>query len=213
MNEPETGTREFMEVGLRIYVAALATLKSFKIETVKGCRTVMEEQLPTLSRSLGVTVKKADIFEEVLPRDINKFGADWAWIGVSIALIPAKLWFAVGIYIDETGESRERVRANAGFYTARRDTMRSLFRSLAGLRGRAFVPDDEEYGVLAVEPIQEDTLASYQKALRKAVQRWLDADGDKPLSNVAKEMGLRGRRAARRAGQTRLDRRPTRSLP
>jgi hypothetical protein len=193
MNERDTAARELLEEGLRSYVRALAAIRTFKTEAVKGCRTVLEEGLPILSRSLGVSATKAAVIEELDPSDIQKFGEDWAWIGVGIQLVPEKLWFSVGIYLDDTRDTRERVQAYAGFYTARKDTMKSLFRSLAELRGKAFVPDEEDYAVHAVEPVREDALASYQDALRTAMKRWLEADGGKPLSAVAKAIGLRAR--------------------
>jgi hypothetical protein len=60
----------------------------------------------------------------------------------------------------------------------------------ADVSGNAFVLDDEEYGVCAVEPVPNDALGSYQDALTKAVQRWVGADGGKALSAVAKEVSL-----------------------
>jgi len=191
MPELETATNELLAQGFHSYVDALAAIRSFKSEVVKGCRTVMEEGLLRLPKSLNTSGTKNGIVEEIDPSDIGDFGEDYAWIGVSLPLVPEKLWFSVGIYLDQTDESTHRVQAYVSFFTARKDTVRTLFGALGELRGTAFVLDDEDTGVCAVEPILSNALASYQEALRKAMSSWLDKDNGKALVILGKVINAR----------------------
>ena len=193
MSERQTATHEMLTEGFRSYVDALAAIRSFKSEVVKGCRAVMEEALPILARSLDVSCSKAAIVDDIVPSDIDDFGERYAWIGASLPLVPEKVWFSVGIYLDHTAESTQRVQAYVSFYTARKDTLKTLFGALGELRGQRFILDEEEYGVCAVEPVSEDTLPSYQDALKRALRAWLNTEGGNPLATLAKTIGLRSR--------------------
>ena len=106
---------------------------------------------------------------------------------MTIALsVPKKLWFCLGLYIDETGESKQRVGAHASFYVDSLEKATSLFTSLSGASGQTFELDDDGYGVSTSEPVPDDALGSYKDALKKAVQRWVGEDRGEPLSVVAK---------------------------
>lgn len=175
---------------LHSYVAGLAAVHSTSAEVVKVCRALVVEQLPTLSSSLGVTAKTRDIKADLLPAKVQHFEEGCAWIGVTIALVPKKLWFCLGLYIDETGESKLHVGAHVSFYVDTLEKATSLFTSLSGASGQTFELDDDDYGVSTSEPVSDDALGSYKDALTKAVQRWVGEDGGKPLSVVAKHMDL-----------------------
>jgi hypothetical protein len=191
MPELETATGELLAQGFHSYVDALAAIRSFKSEVVKGCRAVMEEGLLRLPKSLNTSGTKTGIVEEIDPFDIDDFGEDYAWIGVSLPLVPEKLWFSVGIYLDQTDESTQRVQAYVSFYTARKDIAKMLFGALGELRGTAFVLDDEDSGVCAVEPILNNALVSYREILRKAMSSWLDTDNGKALIILGKVVNPR----------------------
>jgi hypothetical protein len=175
---------------LRSYVAGLAAIHSTSVEVVEVCRALVVEQLSTLSSSLGVTAEAKDIKADLLPAKLQQFEEGWAWIGVTIALVPKKLWFCLGLHIDETDESEQHVGAHASFYVETLEKATSIFTSLSGASGRTFELDDEDYGVSTSEPVPDDALGSYKDALTTAVQRWVGEDGGKPLFVVAKHMDL-----------------------
>lgn len=188
MNTADTVKSALLEDKFSSYVAAMGTIHSVHAEVLSVCRALVEEQIPTLSRLLGITAAAKDIKHDVYPTKFQQVSEEWAWIGETIALVPRKLWFSAGLYIDNTRETRLRLEANTGFYTATLAKAEALFKALADVSGRAFELDDENYGVYVVEQVSDNALASYQDALNKAVQRWVSADGGLPLSIVAKNM-------------------------
>jgi hypothetical protein len=184
MNERATATQELLEEGFRSYVAVLGAIKSFKIEVLRGCRAALEEVLPRLEAGLGVKCTKAAIDKELDPDTIDKFGEDYAWIGAHVPLEGHRLWFFVGVYIDETEQDARRVQAYAGFYVDGKVATRGLFAALGDLRGRPFELNDEDDCVQAVEAVPVNAPGSYQKTLSKAVGHWLMTRPEAPLARV-----------------------------
>jgi hypothetical protein len=193
----DTARAASIEDKLRSYVAAMAIIHPIRGDIVEFCRSLVNEQRPLLSRSLGVTAT-SPIKQYVYPDRDQGAGDDWAWIGVTITLIPDALWFSVGLCIEETDPKNPRVKGHAVIYPGTLAKAESILRGVSAMAPNAFVLEggeegeeeleEQDYGVRAEEPVTDATLGAHPDALRKAVDYWV-RDSGKALSVVADVMG------------------------